>query len=830
VNGSLPSGRVTFAFTDVVGSTRLFAQHGDAYVAALQQTLARVADVSNRHDGVVVKTEGDGVFLVFARAVDAVCCLRELQEVPFQPGGRVALEIRAGAHTGEAVAVEGDYLSFAVHVAARVTSAAGAGQALVTESVIRDLPEPVGEDVGSYELRDVADPVRLWRIAGRGLPPGAVPERRTNVAPAHSSFVGRQNERDRLGELLGIPGVATVVGPGGVGKTRLVSEHALAVAGKYDGGAWLVELAGVPDGGDVLAAVAAVIGADGKKGLGAVAECLRSRGMTLLMLDNCEHVLDAASDLVVDLIAACPDLRVLATSRERLGMAGERVLRLAPLADAVDASEPGPAEQLFLDRARSSGADVSKVGIGEVRRICRALDRLPLAIELAAARANDQPLVDLAEAVEQGMATLEQRGGHQRQRSVAHLVDWSLSRLPVGELRALIALAVLPGSFDAETGREMLGHIDGADRGAIPALVRRSLLDLDGERYRMLSVVRQVVRRAFDDPTSKDAVYAGLFKWACGLTVIKDRRYHLISRDLFLTLEEVAEWALPQGLRGGGVLLDMLGFWVLEYQPSARFDRLCDELAAIVDAGGLDGEERALVSATLLRRRLPAYIIDPEQTLPWADHAASLEMDARATCTGESLAYCLIVLSWYAHSIGDLQRSMELSNEVWAMLDVPLRTRGPVAGNIGVCLHIAGRLREAEQWYRRRLGILEPDDRDRARTIVNLAEVLLDLNDPKSAASLLRPYTSTQALGDTVTAAPVLSLYLEALLESGRIEIHAADDLAGLARTRLSERLPAMPSLNFYIDRLDRVLSGPVFAQDAAATSDAAGSTTRGHT
>ena len=226
----LPSGRVTFAFVDVVESTRTFTEHGEEFVAALAALQARVARHTADAGGAVVKTEGDGAFLAFPSALGAIEALVGLQDelarVPEDPAPR--LSVRAGTHTGDAVPVADDYVALAVNVAARVTSAAGAGQVVVSAATQAELPSPNGVSVGEYDLKDVADPMELWLVCGDDTPLRAPTSRRTNVAVPVTGFVGREEELAELGDLVGEQRLVTVLGPGGLGKTRLVSELVLA--------------------------------------------------------------------------------------------------------------------------------------------------------------------------------------------------------------------------------------------------------------------------------------------------------------------------------------------------------------------------------------------------------------------------------------------------------------------------------------------------------------------------------------------------------------------------------------------------------------------------
>ncbi|WP_182481369.1 ATP-binding protein [Nocardioides immobilis] len=369
---------MTFAFVDVVESTKRFAEHGDAFVEALAVLQERVARHTCAAGGVVVKTEGDGAFLAFPSAqaaIDALVALQdELAHVPVEVVPR--LSVRAGAHTGNAVPVADDYVALAVNVAARVASVAGAGQVVVSAATEAELPTPAGVRVGDYDLKDVVDPVELWRVCGDETPLRAPPARRTNVRIPVTGFVGRTQELSMLRALVTEHPLVTVIGPGGLGKTRLVSELVLQIAAGIPGGAWLVELASLGAGDQIPSAVGQVLGIQGGD-VGGVAGEVRRRGEVLLVLDNCEHLIDAVADMVAELLEACPNLRVLCTSREPLQVAGEHAWPLSPLRERAARLE------LFTQRAWAGGAKVPDQSVEMVDRLCTALDGLPLAIELA---------------------------------------------------------------------------------------------------------------------------------------------------------------------------------------------------------------------------------------------------------------------------------------------------------------------------------------------------------------------------------------------------------------------------------------------------------------
>jgi class 3 adenylate cyclase len=801
--GGLPSGRVTFAFTDVVGSTRLFAEHGDRFETALRGTLRQIRDLVADHGGAVVKTEGDGAFLAFDSAPAAVACLQAVQAAPRTDD--LVLPMRAGAHIGDAVAVDGDYVSFAVHVTARIASAAGGGQVLVSDEVIQTLPEPVGERLGAYELRDLSDPMVLWRVAGEGPPARATPARRTNVALPHTSFVGRDAETARLSELLEHPGVITVVGPGGVGKTRLVSELARLQAPLRAGGAWLVELSTVEHGEEVATAIAAVLHMTGAATPDTINSNLLRRGDVLLVADNCEHVLDEAADLLAALALGCPQLRILATSREPLAIAGETVFRLPALAIG-DEHETGPAERLFTDRAAQAGARLDAASVAAVARVCRQLDGLPMAVELAAAHAGEMPMDALYDALRDGAIDLRRRGGEKRQQSFDDLVDWTLSRVPAAEGVAALALSALPAGFGDEIARPVLGAT-GMTAVTPATLSRRSLVDYDGDRYRMLAPIRLVCRRRLAErPDLERDVHDGLLEWSLGLPAVKELDHIALGSDLdtYLTLEETYAWAAAHGWpEGSGRLAPVLVGWSQEYLGTQRLATLCAEvLAAPPDLTSVD---RVLQLAASLSMPMQSV---PGQSTARSEWTAARERQlvdtARRLARGNDLAYCLDRLAYYHLGTGNAQAAMRYLAEAESIDGLNDRRRFIILNNLGVASSHLLDLDAAERWMRAAMQHAPADDLGWLCAVDNLAELLLDQGRPLEAIDLLRRGLHADTGG--VSGASGQALFAEALLATGRLS--EARQVADVARRRIELVLPTDPSIRYYVDRLDGALEG----------------------
>ena len=465
------------------------------------------------HGGRVVKTEGDGAFLAFDSTSGAVATLLDLHDATeAAEGPEPRLRLRCGAHSGHAVPVAGDYIALAVNIAARVSSAARNGQVLVTSDAL-DGDRPAVE-TGTFLLKGIPEPVTLWRLAGDDLPPQATPYRRTNVADSRTSFIGRSQEPTRLRTTLADPGLVTLLGPGGVGKTRISHELALADRDTWPGGVWMAELAPVADDAGVHGAVGAALGLTDVTPVDVQAELVR-RGRTLLVLDNCEHLLEPAAELVDTLLTECLELSVLATSREALSIVGEQVVRLSPLSTA----ESG---ELFRQRAEVA------VDEGVLVEISELLDGLPLAVELAAPYAGRLAAEDLRSLVAESSGGLRRRSGPERQRDLEALVRWSLDRLDATDRAALLALSVFPGRFTGTMAQFVLDALEVGPASVVLAdLVGKSLVDLDGDEYRMLVTIRAVTAALLSgQPALAVRAERGLIDWA---TAFGDDRFEIMT-------------------------------------------------------------------------------------------------------------------------------------------------------------------------------------------------------------------------------------------------------------------------------------------------------------
>jgi predicted ATPase/class 3 adenylate cyclase len=520
----LPSGTVTFLFSDIEGSTRLWEEHPDAMRECLARhdELMRVAITA--HDGVIVKTTGDGVHAAFPTAAGGVAAAIDAQRGITSSAwdGLGGLKIRIGLHTGEAELRDEDYYGSDLNRAARLMSVAHGDQIVVSQltgGLVRDaLPDGVElVDLGEHRLRDVAAPIQVFQVTHPDLPREFPPLRSLqavvgNLPSQLTSFVGRDDAVATLVGALDHARLVTLTGTGGVGKTRLALRVAGEVAREFADGAWVCELAAADD--DLLMAqvIANALGCQQRPGLSladSIVEYLKVRNL-LLVLDNCEHLLDDAGAVAASVLRTCPNLKILATSREALEVDGERVVRVKSL-------EESAAVRMFDDRARDAGAsgawtDEQWAAIAE---ICQRVDGIPLAIELAAARVEAMSPVEIASHLDERFRILtgKRRGRLERQQTLRATVDWSYQLLAPHERTVFDRLGIFSGSFDAEAASAVVSddHIDAWQvRDIVADLVAKSMLVAeDGPggttRYTMLETLRVFARDQLDQSDDADA-------------------------------------------------------------------------------------------------------------------------------------------------------------------------------------------------------------------------------------------------------------------------------------------------------------------------------------
>jgi predicted ATPase len=489
---------VTFLFTDVEGSTRRWEADADGMriaIAAHDEVLRKAIET---HGGWLFKHTGDGVCAAFASprlAVDAAVAA-QLQ---------LGLPVRMGLATGEAELRDGDYFGTVLNRAARVMAAGHGGQILLADSTAGLLSGVDLIDLGPRRLRDLPTSVHVFQVRAEGLRTDFPPLRALDVSPgnlrpAPTSFIGRESELDEVRAAVKAHRLVTLTGVGGVGKTRLAVEVAARLADEFPDGVWFFELAAVSDPAAVPNAVAAVLGITQQPGNSvseSVAAALEGR-VRLLVLDNCEHVRDAVADLIEAILAASATARILATSREGLGVADEQVWPV-PSLDLSGGIE-SPAVNLFVERAHSVAPRFSLAAPDEqeaVIEICRRLDGIPLAIELAASRMPSMTASEVRGRLDQRFRLLVgSRRSLERHHTLRHAVAWSYDHLDDAEKGLLERCSVFAGGFDLQSACAVMGSDDDfATLDLLDALVRKSLLIADRSsgrtRFSMLETIRQ---------------------------------------------------------------------------------------------------------------------------------------------------------------------------------------------------------------------------------------------------------------------------------------------------------------------------------------------------
>jgi predicted ATPase/class 3 adenylate cyclase len=625
----LPAGTVTFLFTDLEGSTRLLEAHPAAYRDAVARHHALLQEAVAAHGGAVFETVGDAAYAAFARPTAAVAAALAGQLALHREswGETGPLRARMGVHLGEVERQGAHYFGAPLYRCARLTATAHGGQTVLSEAVaavVRDaLPAGAGlTDLGEQRLRDLQRPERVFQLGHPALPAAFPPLRSLDALPNNlplqvTSFVGRERELGEVAALLGAHRLVTLTGPGGTGKTRLALQAAADALEVHPDGVWLAELGALADPALVPQAVAAAVGVREEPGRplpATLADALRPKRL-LLVLDNCEHLLEACARLADAVLRACPHVRLLCTSREALGIAGETVWRVPSLpvpAGAGAAGAPSPAAptagdvarsaavRLFCDRAAAvqPGFALTADNAAAVGQVCIRLDGIPLALELAAARVRVLPPRQLLARLEDRFRLLTggSRTALERHQTLQAAVDWSHDLLTASERALFARLAVFAGGFTLEAAETVGAGPDGPEGpgGAgieapevldlLTRLVDKSLVVADEQpdgtaRYRLLETLRQYAQQK-------------LAAGAAGALRERHARY-------YLDLAEAAEpalWGPEQAARFErleaelGNLRAALAWWVAH--DTARGLRLATALGRLWLVRGLTEEGR----------------------------------------------------------------------------------------------------------------------------------------------------------------------------------------------------------------------------------------------
>ena len=821
-----PTGEVTLLFTDIEGSTQLWDTHPDAMARALRRHDAVLRKVIEAHRGYVFKTVGDAFCATFADAADAVNAAVEIQRAlaiePWPP--EATIRVRMGLHSGTCEERDGDYFGPEVNRTARLEAAAHGGQ-IVLSATTAELFSTVPAtgitlvNLGEHRLKDLTRPERVSQVAASGLATDFPPLRslsnpalRHNLPQVASSFVGRHAELGRLRTLLATERLVTLTGPGGTGKTRLALQ---AAAEDLDGsadGVWFCDLSPRSHPDAVAREVAAVLGvpeAPGRDLLDALTESLASRHL-LLVLDNCEHLLAPAATLVGGLLAGCPGIVILATSREPLSVPGEHVLRVPSL--GLPGEDPGrdplsevlesEATMLFVARARAhdDGFVVDEAAAPLVAAICRRVDGLPLAIELAAARLRAMSLSELEVRLGDHLRLLRSAGvqGVERQQTITALIDWSYRLLSDRERTVFARLSVFAGTFGLPAALTV-GAGDDLDtfdvEDAVFSLVDKSLLVPEAAgsttRYRYLESICQFAASCLEatvPPEVEDAC-SRLVSFYDGLAAEAEpglfgpdeeewlRRLNDEQPNLLVALEHAAA-GLGVDDRGLAMGSALYLYW-LDVEPALAVDVL--ERALAQDVTEVDISVRAKATWVLAEMCLHVGLVDraeplAQQAFTMASGAGELGVAAQAmkvagTCaltrverdgasptlammdearqlaeqSGEELALAFVIHDTgnALYEVGDYEGARAKYLEALQQFDRVESGTG-VAGstlNLGIVAEAVGDLDEAFVQFTRSFDLLQRLNHQAGRwagiAAISLAQILASRGDSEGALDYL---------------------------------------------------------------------------------------------
>ncbi len=694
---ALPTGTVTFLFTDIEGSTRLLHELGDRYAAVLADHHRLLRAALQPRGGHEVETQGDAFFVAFARAKDAVAAAIDAQRAlsAFQWPAGVLVRVRMGLHTGEPLVTETGYVGIDVHRAARI-AAAGHGQQILLSDATRallgdDLPRETSlKDLGEHRLKDLPHAQRIVQVIVPGLqadfPPLKSVEALPNNLPAQlTSFIGREREIGETKDLLRRSRLVTLTGAGGSGKSRLALRVAGDVLDVYPDGAWWVDLAPLTDPTLVPHAVAASVGVREQPDLPLLESLtgfLRFRSI-LLVLDNCEHLVSACAHFADHVLRQSPKTQLLTTSREGLGTAGEALYPVAPLTlpapqktTTPDRAKQSEAIRLFVDRATAvlPSFRLTEQNSGAIVRICQRLDGIPLAIELAAARVRALPVEQLAARLDDRFRILTggSRTGVARHQTLQATMDWGYQLLSAKERAMLNRLSVFAGGFTLEAVEDVCSGGAVAETeilDLVTHLVDKSLVvpgEAAGEaRYQLLETVRQYARTKLLEHDEAEQVLRVHRDWYLRLAERAAPELRARDQAVWLPRLEAEHDNLRAALR-----------WTLASSDRETALRLAGALGAFWDRHGHVVEGRQWLDETLamsgeaspvtLARALAenAYLTETQFDF---DRATTLSNEALALYKTlgdrQGMAFVLHILAVMARKKGEYDRSRVLLEE-----------------------------------------------------------------------------------------------------------------------------------------------------------------------
>lgn len=789
-------------FTDIEGSTRLAHLRGEDWPAALEQHHRLIREVVDSHGAHEVSTAGDSFFIVTQEASAAIQLAVDIQRsigshdwTPLDP-----MRVRIGMHTGEALLHDDDYVGITVHAASRVQSAASGGQILLSSATT----EAAGQldasiellDLGLHALKDLPNEVQLFQVVAEGLDRDFPPVRslgvlRNNVPAPPSSFIGRTSVLSELHGSLDRDRVVTLTGPGGAGKTRLALKLATERLARYRDGVWFVELDPAHDETSVAAAVARVLRlTEGESSpqdlLDQLADHVRNQDV-LIILDNCEHVIDAAASVAERLAAAGPRVHLLTTSREPLAIAGERVRPVTPLSTDDEDPFSNEAIQLLVDRITLVEPEfvLSDSDVSTARSIVTRLDGLPLAIELAAASAAELDLDEIDRHLDQRfeLLTRGRRTALDRQKTLWGAIEWSHSLLDEEQRSFFRQLGVFPGEFDAPTVGGVLGIDAASALTLLTTLARKSLVaPTPSSRFRLLESIREFAVEQLDERGQRQAVAERHAQWfADRVAELREVQPMSAGRAEFFDthhddLVTAIEWTATHDPETALTILpqmqmhwDRSGRWVeglaITEQTLAATDQLRSSIRVTplsmaarlaMTRGDLAGARRHLLDLAELGRELGSPTIE---AFAYGDMAAAAmqegdllsaeELYERALDAAEAhedevrIAIITVHLAELARQKGDLDTAWERAHQASAALQNAGRSSVVELTALqisGAVARARGDLPVSRSLFGKALAIASEmgDTESRLSVLYHLASLDLDDADAAAAKPMLR--------------------------------------------------------------------------------------------
>ena len=773
----LPTGTVTFLFTDIEGSTERWERHREAMRSAVHKHGEILQSAIDAHDGHVFKTVGDAFCAAFHNVADAITAALDAQQHLSAEdwSGVDGLKVRMAIHTGHTDEHDGDYFGPAVNRVARLLAIGHGGQVLVS-GASADLsqgelpPRAALRDLGEHRLKDLTHPEQVYQLVAPGLTSDFPPLRSLEALPNNlplqiTSFVGRDFDILTVAEGLVKHRLVTLVGAGGVGKTRLALQVGADLLDRYEDGVWLVELAPLSDGEMIPSAVASIfhVGEAANRTLTeAIVHALKSR-RALIIFDNCEHVVEPAARLIDAILRSCPHIRIIATTRQGLGIAGEVVHRVASLAvpessgrlTAEDAMRHG-AVALFVERAIAATESfrLTDENAPVVARLCNRLDGIALAIELAAPRLKALSLEQLEARLSERFRILTggSRTALPRQQTMRALVDWSYDLLTDDEKTLFRRVAVFAGGWSLDAASAVCSDEkieEWAVLDLLQSLVDKSMVvaKLSGseQRYRLLESTRQYAHELLDKSGELEPMQVRHAKWflefAKSASSLRETAPSKTWRALVLpeldNFRVALDWALTEkhDVETGATLAGYLNdYWA--YAACDAEGRLRTE-AALALRGDIASKE------TIANLWITLYRLQGLATLSWpkvreyAENALALYREIGDVAGVQiSLSACAeTYIREFQHEVA--QKHLDES----LMLAERLGWRNRIAGvksAIARNNHFAGNTEEARGHYAEALAIARAIGNDRIRSTVvgNLAEIEFSMGDAARAVEL----------------------------------------------------------------------------------------------